>query len=471
MIPAMRIQTLVQAAITMLALVGLVACGGGGGSGASAGDGGSDGTVGDGALSDANLSPDVFGAGPGNGSCLALGASCKSNADCCSSDCANGFCNYPQCQTDNGACTASGQCCSQNCSGGKCVALNATCGTIGNQCTSNAACCSGLCSSGTCQPSSFCVQAGDACATSGDCCTGVCNIASGQKLGTCAATPPAGAANCGMVDGQLCGGTAADGGATFLDSGLPQCGGPCCSRSCAPWGPTGVLVCQPASGCHPVGDLCTTDTDCCGSAGLPGGSGQPVTCDRSGGGPLGVCRLPMGCKPNGDVCKLATMTCNSSCDCCAGNCEKEETCKQDNVGVPRCANLNCGNAGASCASSADCCSNVPCVPNPSGNPPYVCYGSSCVAACGACTNNADCCPGSACEIPQGSTKGVCGPCSGTTGTDGGTTTSDGGTITGDAGTTPPSDAGTCALFGQVCTTSSQCCYGLPCSNGRCGAIQ
>jgi hypothetical protein len=121
------------------------------------------------------------------------------------------------------------------------------------------------------------------------------------------------------------------------------------------------------------------------------------------------------------------------------------------------------NAGSSCASSADCCNGAPCVPNPGGNPPYVCSAQSCVPQCGACTNNADCCPGSSCEVPQGSTKGVCGPCGGTSG-DGGTPPGDGGSSTGDAG---KSDAGSCALYGQVCTASSQCCYGVPCTNGRC----
>jgi hypothetical protein len=251
----------------------------------------------------------------------------------------------------------------------------------------------------------------------------------------------------------------------YIDGGLPRCGGACCSRACAPWGPTGVLVCQPASGCHPVGDLCTADVDCCGSNGLPGGSGKPVTCDMSGGGPVGICRNPQGCKPNGDVCKLATMSCNSSCDCCAGNCETQDTCHQDNVGVPRCSFAQCVNPGASCASSADCCNGVPCVPNPGGTPPYVCYTSSCVPACGKCTNNADCCPGSACEIPAGSTSGTCGPCGGPPPPpyDGGAPY-DGGTIFPDAGYPP--DAG-CALYGQVCTTASDCCYGIPCTNGRC----
>jgi hypothetical protein len=121
-----------------------------------------------------------------------------------------------------------------------------------------------------------------------------------------------------------------------------------------------------------VGDLCTKDGDCCGSSGIAGGSGKPVTCVINPGEAMGVCRLPMGCKPNGDVCKLKTMTCNSSCDCCAGNCETMDTCKQDNVGVPRCAFAQCVNPGGSCASSADCCNGAPCVPNPGGNPPYVC---------------------------------------------------------------------------------------------------
>ena len=183
---------------------------------------------------------------------------------------------------------------------------------------------------------------------------------------------------------------------------------------------------------------------------------------------MGICRLPMGCKPNGDVCKLQTMSCNSSCDCCAGICETQDTCKQDNVGVPRCADLQCVGAGSSCASSADCCNGAPCVPNPGGSPPYVCSPNSCVPACGACTNNADCCPGSACEVAQGSTNGTCGPCGGSS-PDGGTPPPYDGGIIGDGGYTPPPDGG-CALYGQVCATASDCCYGLPCTNGRCESV-
>jgi hypothetical protein len=440
-----------------------------GSSGSSSGSGDSGGTG-------SPLSPGVFGGtgGTGNptGSCLGLGAGCAAGADCCSADCEGNVCRYPACTSDHGACTANGDCCSQSCAGGTCATLNATCKTLGNQCASGADCCSALCSNGTCQASSFCGQGGDACSAGTDCCTGACTIAAGATLGTCGVSPPGGPANCGVVDGQLCGGTTSTGTVAGVDAGLPACGGPCCSRACAPWGPTGALVCQPASGCHVVGDLCTTDTDCCGSAGLPGGSGKPVTCVITAPSTVGVCRNPMGCKPDGDVCKLSTMSCNASCDCCSGNCETKDTCKQDNVGVPRCAAAQCAAAGAACASSANCCGGAPCVPNPVAGaaPPYVCSGNSCIAACGGCTNNADCCPGTSCAIAAGATHGICGPCGGTPPGDGGSGgTPDSG---GGGGGTPDSGGGTgptCALYGQICTTSSDCCNGVPC-DGRCEFI-
>jgi hypothetical protein len=248
-----------------------------------------------------------------------------------------------------------------------------------------------------------------------------------------------------------------EGGVILDEAGLPSCGGACCSRLCAPYEPTGVLICQPATGCHVVGDLCRKDSDCCGSAGMPGAPKKPVTCDITAPNTVGICRNPEGCKPNGDVCKLATMSCNASCDCCAGNCETMDTCKQDKDGVPRCADLNCVGAGASCASSADCCDGLPCVPDPKyvdggTAPPFICGTTMCVN-CGACTSNADCCPGQTCALSGGSTDGICGPC--TAGPDGGT---DGAV---------PLDSGVphCALYGQDCKTSSDCCNDVPCSDG------
>jgi hypothetical protein len=429
-----------------------VACGG---SSAESGDASAEGG-GEGGTVDANLSPDGFN---GNGMCLKLGSACKSSGDCCFADCSGGVCSYPQCTANGAACSSNGECCSQICTAGKCASLGSNCTTLGNPCGQNGDCCSGRCAGGTCEPSSFCNQQGDICAINSDCCTGVCTLAQGQNVGTCGA-PPSGPANCKMPDGTLCGGSGADGGVVYNDAGLPACGGGCCSRACAPFGPTGILVCQPASGCKPVGDLCTKDDDCCGASGILGGSMKPVTCDFSGGGSVGICRNPMGCKPNGDVCKLKTMSCNSSCDCCAGNCETMDTCKQDNLGVPRCANLNCQDAGASCASSADCCNGMPCVPNPvdGGQPPYTCYPSTCVPNCGTCTNNADCCPGESCNT----TTHQCDPCGGDGGPpppppDGGFNYDGGGY----------GDGGCTSQYGQICTQNSDCCGGVPCLNGFC----
>jgi hypothetical protein len=404
-----------------------------------------------------SLAPGVF---TGDGNCLRLGSACTSGGECCSKDCANGACSYPACTPDNQACTSNGNCCSQSCVGQKCEPLNATCKTLGNGCTSGAECCSRLCTGGTCQASSFCGQPGDACSAGADCCTGGCAKATGQSLGTCAMSPPSGPANCGLADGQLCAGTATNGGVVQNEAGVPACGGPCCSRACAPWGPTGVLVCQPASGCHVVGDLCLQDGDCCGSAGLPGGSGKPVTCVITAPNTAGVCRNPMGCKPDGDVCKLKVSSCNSSCDCCSGNCETKDTCKQDNVGVPRCAAAQCVTAGGACASSANCCGGAPCVPNPTAGaaPSFVCAGTACIAACGSCTSSADCCPGSSCIVASGSTHGMCGPCGG--GGDAGAPPDAGGQGGGDGG------AG-CSLYGQVCQTGADCCRAVPCTAGRC----
>ena len=196
----------------------------------------------------------------------------------------------PPCTSDNQPCGASAACCSGTCAGGACVPLNPACKTLNNTCATAAECCSGLCAGGHCGASSFCGQNGDLCGVGTDCCSGICTVKSGSTVGICG-LPPAGPANCTLTDGMLCGGM------YNPDAGPPTCGGGCCSRLCAPYGPTNVLVCQPASGCHVVGDLCMQDTDCCGSAGLPGGSGNPVTCNITAPNTVGVCRNPMGCKP------------------------------------------------------------------------------------------------------------------------------------------------------------------------------
>jgi hypothetical protein len=483
-----------------------------GGDTSSGGDGsGGDGGGGDGSNVD---SAGVVGndggwnGGGGDGgdgaapNCTPLGQACSATNDtCCSGACTSGSCQPPKCITQGAACSVDGQCCSGTCTGGTCATLNPTCETLGNACTNGSQCCSKLCVAGQCAQASYCGQAGDICTTGTDCCGGVCTVAPTKTFGTCS-QPPATGAQCSMIDGTVCAGTAGtllDGGIVTNDAGIPACGGACCSRSCAPWGPTGVLICQPASGCRPVGDICAVDSDCCGGPGLPGPIGaKNTTCNISPPNVLGVCANPNGCKPNGDICRLQTNSCNATDECCAGNVQQHDTCKQDLLGIPRCTNETCTPTGGGCATSADCCDllpdggvgpadggagGTPCVPNPSyvpdgGAPEFVCGATICVPVTGACTTNADCCPGNYCHFPAGSTKGSC-----TTLTppqsDAGPPP-DGGTLPDGAplpdGSTPdaapPPDSGPpCSLVGQVCTQSSDCCNsqaGIFCSSsGRC----
>ena len=415
--------------LTIAVAIAAPSCGGNGN--------GSDATYFDDALWDGPTGND--GSWNGDGQCVNLGFKCSSNSDCCSGDCLGGACQPPPCTSDNQGCSSNSQCCSGTCGNGKCTPLNTTCETLGNSCTADSQCCSNLCTAGICAQSSYCGQNGDICTSGADCCGGVCTkTPTTATFGVCS-TPQSIGAQCSMIDGVVCSGLGADGGTVYIDGGLPQCGGGCCSRSCAPWGPTGVLICQPASGCHPVGDVCTDNNECCGGY----GASPTVTCNKANPtDPLGVCSNPTGCKPNGDICRLQTMQCNATDECCSGNVQTMDTCHQDSLGVPRCSyagDAGCIPAGADagCSSSADCCNLNPCVPN--GDAGYTCYPQACVPVSGVCTSNADCCPGGECI--NGSCKGP---------TDGGTT-----------------DAPTCAGYGQICTQSSDCCNNVPCTNGRC----
>jgi hypothetical protein len=181
-----------------------------------------------------------------------------------------------------------------------------------------------------------------------------------------------------------------------------------------------------------------------------------VVCNKSNpSDPLGVCGNPMGCKPDGDICRLQSNQCNATDNCCSGNVQQKDTCRQDALGVPRCSYAKgsaCVAAGGGCASSADCCNLFPCVPNPSGAPPFVCGATACIPNAGACSTDADCCDGSHCTS---------GSCVGPTGSSGGS--DGGGSASGDGGSTGTN----CAFYGQVCTVDGDCCNGVPCSGGHC----
>lgn len=398
---------------------------------------------------------------PPASNCKAPDDACAATTDCCSGSCVAGKCGAKQCVADLAACTTDGECCGGKCDGGKCTALSTTCKTSGNPCAASTDCCSTLCKDGFCTTPSFCAQNGDACAADTDCCGGSCTKAAGATLGLCSTVSAAGAGNC-TTAGTVCSGATTGGS-------LPPCGGDCCSRSCRPYAATGVLVCQPPTGCHPTGELCQQDADCCGSPGSPGstkdvgnGPGTNVHCSKAAGAMVGRCDQGQQCSPAGSICRLATNSCDATDRCCSGDVQQHPLdCKQDALGIPRCTVANdydCTKsgpppAGTACASGADCCGQ-PCVPNAAGTG-LVCAGSACVAAGGACTTTADCCAGSPCNLAAGTTKGTCGASA----------------VTPPGGTAPPPStapgATNCAQYGQVCNVAGDCCNGVPCTGGRC----
>jgi hypothetical protein len=452
------------------------------------------------------------GAKPDTKACTPTGAACLANADCCSGTCTNKVCAPPQCLPDNSACTAATDCCNLNCTagkcggtacisdnqpctvggpaccstqclaatgdgaagGGKCQPLNPTCATAGNACggtdggvTVN--CCSGQCVGGKCAaPSqvSYCTQTGDICYKDGECCTGVCTgITATKPAGTCAAIQGGGC----LVDGIACSGCNS-----------------CCSSFCAPYGISGPHICQPASGCHVMGDLCHKDSDCCGGdatqlgkipgAGLVKCIPDPIhpqigTCSdpNPGNCPPGL-SCGNACVPEGAAChyKLTGVGCPSNStrnDCCEATGNKGQ-CQLDKLGIPRCYGLGaCVPAGGDCASSADCCNNLPCVPDAAGH--LKCGAAPCVPQGGVCTTTADCCAGMPCIVPPGALAGVCGapppppPSDAMPKTDGPKPPDLGPLPDGykvpDKAIPPDQKLPTCALYGQSCSATVPCC--------------
>jgi hypothetical protein len=259
--------------------------------------------------------------------------------------------------------------------------------------------------------------------------------------------------------------------------------GSCCSRLCAPYGDTGVSVCQPASGCHPNGGLCKSDSDCCGATGtgLPGDGN--VVCEIPEGATVGLCRNPTGCSPQGNVCHYNDYACSVSSsrnNCCAGT-GNSGVCQLDRLGVPRCNALGdtCRNSGETCASSDDCCNDAPCTADAGGV--LRCQAAGCVEAGGSCTISGDCCRGSQCVTELGSTRGTCSivapPPQGGTGGAGGSTQggaggSGGSAAAGSGGAAEAGSGGSstepsCAVYGQQCEQTGDCCSEVPCSGGYC----
>jgi hypothetical protein len=414
--------------------------------------------------------------------CRQPGASCLTGLDCCTGSCIGGKCSMNQCVANTGACMQNGDCCSGSCApnpagGGICAAIigpggGGVGGTTNQPCTSNGMCVSGFCNNGTCENPSYCVQDGDACGTSADCCGGICTKTGTGTLGICGSPPkPSGTNNC-LIDGTVCGG--------LFTGGDVTCNNSCCSRSCAPYVPTGYLICQPASGCHPEGEICASDSECCGGPGSTYADQTMVTCAGANAamGVLGRCAIGNVCRAPGAICDPhSTMSCNTKSTCCGvkpnnstGDLSTNtypNICGFDNLGIPRCKtdqNLDC---------TADGGGN-PCTPDMTGK--YVCLGQACVNNTGTCTSIADCCTGLPCTIAPGAKTGICGgqllPDGGVVPTGGGTGMDAGGGGGGNGGGTTTNDAGmVCAQYGQICTVAADCCAvnntPIPCTNGRC----
>jgi hypothetical protein len=228
------------------------------------------------------------------------------------------------------------------------------------------------------------------------------------------------------------------------------------------------------------------DSDCCGgdpSSGLPGAGNGSCQLDPSG--KIGLCINPTNgsgnaCNPEGNVCHYladTTYMCSSSSarsDCCGPLTPKSLMCVLDGLGVPRCLGNGgvCAPAGATCASAADCCNQLPCIPDATGalhclTPPD--GGPACQPVSGGCTIDGDCCPGGICNKPRGSSTGTCAsntpppPGSGGYGGEAGAPNGGSGNYGGGGSGGSPG----CSLYGQICTVDGDCCNGIPCTNGIC----
>ncbi len=410
---------------------------------------------------------------------------CTDATECCTLSCVDGLCGSEACTLDTETCTSDDQCCSGNCSDeGACLPLadpNVTqCNSAGNSCSANGDCCSGLCDTdaGTCLlGASYCVQRFDACSSDAQCCGGSCVMGDGL-LGYCDLV------SAGMNNGTDCGGLANNG--LFAGS---VCDGDCkvcCSKTCAPYGPSGVSICQPAGGCRISGELCREDNDCCG--GEDGGTGF---CRKENPDDLiGQCKYT-SCAPDGALCAVnkanahllacgespATNDGQKCCGKATADGPMDDPCSPDPLLIPRCDGIivDCdandgGQEGDRCATSQDCCDGRSCLQGESGD--FVCSGSGvdgCQPAGEACSATADCCVGSLCIIEPGQGSGVCGtpdspPVDGSGGAGG--TTGSGGSNSGSGGSDSSGSGGSgstdvCAAFGQSCKVYD-CCNGIPC---------
>ncbi|MGC4115392.1 MAG: hypothetical protein QM765_12470 [Myxococcales bacterium] len=408
-----------------------------------------------------------------------IGTACGSAGECCSGLCSGGTCAAlpTSCKTLGEACTGGSQCCSKNCQGGVCLRAS-SCSTAGDICYAALDCCNGqcthlpagggpgVCALGVTVPgASACGIGGEVCYGPNDCCSQLClDLGSGVK--TCVLG--SGCRERGEIcveDSECCG---------------AQTSNVVCSKNLA----TDLVGrCSNKTGCQPVGDCCglgaSCEQACC--------DGKKAVCKIDAQG-LSRCFGGGSVCPNGydgldpDCCIEAGQSCVFRDQCC-----NLLPCVPVN-GQYICQQPQCIAAGEACVPGATgdqaCCNELPCLSDGAGG--YVCRfgpppgpdagaplpgldastpvaldgGLVCLPMGATCTSSADCCSGTCTsgEIESTCTPPVQGY------DDAGRPIFvpwDGGTAPGrDAGTSPGLDAGpVCKADGLSCTAASECCSG------------
>lgn len=279
------------------------------------------------------------GAPPPDVTCTRQCAGRACGDDGCGGQC--GSCARGQ-MCSGGACVAGPDACAPVCSGRVCGpdGCGGSCGDCGASGTCNAMtgqCCTRQCAGRACGPDGC----GGVCGTCGASMT--CNVTTGACQPVC--TPSCAGRNCGN---NGCGGS---------------CGTCSGGQTCSPSG-----VCQTACFAR-IGDVCTTDTDCCADP-----SGVRSRCVRL----TGV----------GTVC---TAVCSAGADCASGCCVSlTDGTRACNIPL-FCASTSMCYAGIDqpCGRDADCCRETSGLRNPTA---CTCFGSACSCAA-LCSQNSDCTSG------------------------------------------------------------------------------
>jgi hypothetical protein len=229
-----------------------------------------------------------------------------------------------------------------------------------------------------------------------------------------------------------------------------------------------VKTCQRVSSCQVSGDFCTADSACCG--GIPNGS---VDCGNTNS----RCDYGQSCRAPGTICGKpvdaagnpillpdgSVFTVNAETNCCSGVKVNgvEQTCRLDEVGVPRCFGGGsaqcprgytgeagcCIPAGNVCDFADQCCDGSACVPGADGvrrcAAAQTCkeLGTTCDPNAGSASG---CCAGTAC-LPASELTHACQ-----------VSQSDGGA------TCRPNGTGSTS----ACIQNSECCSNV-CTNGHC----